>query len=232
MTYVIQPPAQPSVPVVGTEARFPVHRIYCVGRNYAAHAREMGSDPSREPPFFFCKPADAVTSAANGETLQLPYPAETQNYHYEVEMVVALAKGGSNIAPEDALSHVFGYGIGLDMTRRDLQGRMKDGGRPWEIGKAFEQSAPMAAIYPVSAVGHPENAEIWLHVNGVEKQRGNINDLIWPVADVISYLSRFFTLQPGDLIMTGTPEGVGPVVAGDTLRGHIEGLGELQVQII
>ena len=229
-TYLFPPAPVPSLPIRGEARRFPVGRIFCVGRNYHAHAVEMGRpvDKAAERAFYFTKTPSALVES--GATVA--YPPETTNYHFEMELVLAIGRPGFRVKAADAHTLVYGYAAGLDMTRRDLQGRMKDGGRPWEIGKAFEQSAPMAAIYPVSAVGHPENAEIWLQVNGVEKQRGNINDLIWPVADVISYLSRFFTLQPGDLIMTGTPEGVGPVIAGDALRCHIDGLGELQVHII
>ncbi|WP_069865869.1 fumarylacetoacetate hydrolase family protein [Pseudomonas citronellolis] len=232
MTYVFEPAAPTSLPVAGSDARFPVRRVYCVGRNYAAHAREMGFDPDREPPFFFCKPADAVVPVADGQTLELPYPAETANYHYEIELVVAIGKAGRNIPLERANEHVWGYAVGLDMTRRDLQMKMREMGRPWEIGKAFDESAPIAALHPASEVGHPAHAGIWLQVNGEDKQRSDIDKLIWSVPETIAYLSRFFELQPGDMIMTGTPEGVGPVVVGDLMLGGIDGLGELSVLII
>lgn len=232
MTYVIEPQAVTSLPIAGSEQRFPVRRVYCVGRNYAAHAREMGFDPDREPPFFFCKPTDTVIGVADGQTLELPYPSETSNYHYEIELVAAIGKGGSNIPLEEANDHVFGYAVGLDMTRRDLQMKMREMGRPWEIGKAFDQSAPIAPLHPASKVGHPTQAGIWLQVNGADKQRSDINKLIWSVPETIAYLSRFFELKPGDLIMTGTPEGVGPVVAGDRMVGGVDGLGELNVRIV
>jgi fumarylpyruvate hydrolase len=232
MTYLFEPAATTSLPIAGSDQRFPVRRVYCVGRNYAAHAREMGFDPDREPPFFFCKPADAVVPVADGQTLELPYPAETSNYHYEIELVAAIGKGGRNISLEQADEHVFGYAVGLDMTRRDLQMKMREMGRPWEIGKAFDASAPIAALYPVSQVGHPTQAGLWLQVEGQDRQRSDIDKLIWSVPETIAYLSRFFELQPGDLIMTGTPEGVGPVVAGELMVGGVDGLGELRVRVI
>jgi len=232
MSYVFEPAAPTSLPIVGSDTRFPVRRVYCVGRNYAAHAREMGFDPDREPPFFFCKPADAVVPVADGQTLELPYPAETANYHYEIELVAAIGKPGRNIPPEQANEHVWGYAVGLDMTRRDLQMKMREMGRPWEIGKAFDDSAPIAPLHPSSQVGHPTRAGIWLQVNGDDQQRSDIEKLIWSVPETIAYLSRYFELQPGDLIMTGTPEGVGPVVAGDLMLGGIDGLGELSVRVI
>ncbi|MFJ4064556.1 fumarylacetoacetate hydrolase family protein [Pseudomonas sp. NPDC089996] len=232
MTYLFEPAATTSLPIAGSDQRFPVRRVYCVGRNYAAHAREMGFDPDREPPFFFCKPADAVVPVADGQTLELPYPAETRNYHYEIELVAAIGKGGRNIPLEQANEHVFGYAVGLDMTRRDLQMKMREMGRPWEIGKAFDASAPIAPLHPASQVGHPAQATIWLQVDGQDRQRSDIDKLIWSVPETIAYLSRFFELQPGDLIMTGTPEGVGPVVAGELMVGGVDGLGELQVRVI
>lgn len=232
MSYVFEPAQPAAVPVAGDERRFPVRRIYCVGRNYAAHAREMGSDPDREPPFFFCKPADAVAPVREGETLQLPYPAQTQNFHYELELVAAIGRGGFEIPEDQALQHVWGYAVGLDMTRRDLQGQMKDTGRPWEIGKAFDHSAPIGPLQPVAQIGHLPEAELSLRVNGQEKQRGNTRDLIWSVAETIAYLSRFFRLEPGDLIYTGTPEGVGPVVRGDLMEGTVAGLGTLAVKVV
>ena len=232
MTYVFEPQAVTTLPVAGSDQRFPVRRVYCVGRNYAAHAREMGFDPDREPPFFFCKPADAVIGVAEGQTLELPYPSETGNYHYEIELVVAIGKAGRDIPLEQANEHVWGYAVGLDMTRRDLQMKMREMGRPWEIGKAFDQSAPIGPLHPASRVGHPGHAGIWLQVNAADKQRSDIDKLIWSVPETVSYLSRFFELQPGDLIMTGTPEGVGPVVAGDLMVGGVDGLGELHVRVV
>ncbi|NQD92536.1 fumarylacetoacetate hydrolase family protein [Pseudomonas sp. CrR25] len=232
MSYVVEPQGITSIPVVGSEQQFPVRRVYCVGRNYAAHAREMGFDPDREPPFFFCKPADAVIGVAHDQVFELPYPSETGNYHYEIELVVAIGKGGRDIPLEQANEHVWGYAVGLDMTRRDLQMKMREMGRPWEIGKAFDQSAPIAPLYPASQVGHPGQAAIWLQVNGEDKQRSDIDKLIWSVPETISYLSRFFELHPGDLIMTGTPEGVGAVVAGDLMVGGVDQLGELKVRVV
>ncbi|MGO4152391.1 fumarylacetoacetate hydrolase family protein [Cupriavidus sp. YAF13] len=231
MSFVITPPAAVALPVVGTSDQFPVRRVYCVGRNYAAHAREMGFDPDREPPFFFCKPADAVIPVAYGETLTLPYPAQTSNYHYESELVAAIGKGGSDIPLEQALEHVWGYAVGLDMTRRDLQMKMREMGRPWEIGKAFDASAPIGPIHPASDVGHFEQAAIWLTVNGADKQRSDVTHLIWSVAETVADLSRYFRLEPGDLIYTGTPEGVGAVKPGDLMVAGVERLGELSVRV-
>jgi fumarylpyruvate hydrolase len=225
MDYVIDSPQIPVLPVADTNKMFPVGRIYCVGRNYAEHTREMGHDPDRELPFFFMKPADAVVQ--NGVTL--PYPQATKDLHHEIELVVAIGKGGSDIAVEKALDHVFGYCVGLDMTRRDLQNEAKKAGRPWEMGKAFDNSAPCTAIKPVSAVGHPSKGAIWLKVNGQVKQKGDLADLIWNVPETIAYLSRLVTLKPGDLIMSGTPAGVGPVQRGDKLEGHIDGFGDLTI---
>ena len=232
MTFVFPPQAPTGLPIAGSDLCFPVRRVYCVGRNYAAHAREMGFDPDREPPFFFCKPADAVVPVADGQTLELQYPAETANYHYEIELVVAIGKGGRDIPEERASEHVWGYAVGLDMTRRDLQMTMREMGRPWEIGKAFDASAPIAPLHPASTVGHPTSAGIWLQVDGTDRQRSDIDKLIWSVPETIAYLSRFFELQPGDLIMTGTPEGVGPVVAGELMTGGVDGLGEIHVRVI
>lgn len=230
--FVFAPPAPVGVPVRGGSARFPVRRVYCVGRNYAAHAREMGSDPDREPPFFFCKPSDAVSYVLDGETGSFPYPPGSNNVHYEVELVVAIGKGGRDIAVEQAASHVFGYAIGLDMTRRDLQNESKKTGRPWETGKAFDRSAPIGPIVPVADIGHPQKGAVTLSVNGNEKQRGDLSDLIWSVPEMVSYLSRLFELQPGDLIYSGTPEGVGPVVRGDVMQCRIDGVGELAVEVV
>ncbi|MGE8566357.1 MAG: fumarylacetoacetate hydrolase family protein [Achromobacter sp.] len=232
MPFVFAPAAPVAVPVAGGQDAFPVRRVYCVGRNYAAHAREMGFDPDREPPFFFCKPADAVVPVADGQTLELPYPPETANLHYEIELVAAIGQGGANIAVDDALQHVWGYAVGLDMTRRDLQMKMREAGRPWELGKAFDQSAPIGPLHPAASVAGIEQAGIWLQVNGVDKQRSDIGKLIWSVAETIAYLSRYFRLEPGDLIYTGTPEGVGPVVRGDKMLGGVDGLGTLSVQMV
>ncbi|ARP91970.1 5-carboxymethyl-2-hydroxymuconate isomerase [Bordetella genomosp. 9] len=232
MSYVFAPPTIVAVPVAGSADSFPVRRVYCVGRNYAAHAREMGFDPDREPPFFFCKPADAVMPVAEGETLELPYPAETANYHYEIELVAAIGKAGANISVDSALDHVYGYAVGLDMTRRDLQMKMREAGRPWELGKAFDDSAPIGPIHTVAAKGHHDQAGIWLKVNGQDKQRSDTSKLIWSVAETIAYLSRYFRLAPGDLIYTGTPEGVGPVVKGDLMEGGVDGLGTLRARVI
>ncbi|MBI7310105.1 fumarylacetoacetate hydrolase family protein [Pseudomonas aeruginosa] len=231
MSYLFQPEPITTIAVSGSDQQFPVRRVYCVGRNYAAHAREMGFDPDREPPFFFCKPADAVISVGDGEVLMLPYPNETSNYHYEIELVVAIGKAGSDIPVESANEHVFGYAVGLDMTRRDLQVKMREMGRPWEIGKAFDQSAPIGTLHPASQVGHIAQGEIQLWVNGKTRQDSDIAKLIWSVPETISYLSRYFELRPGDLIFTGTPEGVGPVVSGDLMEGSVAGLGRLMVRV-
>ena len=223
--YVIEMGPQPSLPVAGTDARFPVGRIYCVGRNYADHAREMGHDPDREPPFFFMKAANSVVQS--GSTIA--YPVGTKDVHHEIEMVVALAKGGKNIPVEKALEHVYGYAVGLDMTRRDIQGEAKKMGRPWEMGKSFDESAPISEIKPASSVGHPAKGDIWLEVNGEVKQKGDLAMQIWTVPEQIAYLSNLITLMPGDLIFSGTPAGVGPIKAGDTLEGHVAGVGDLKV---
>ncbi|MDO4592988.1 MAG: fumarylacetoacetate hydrolase family protein [Comamonadaceae bacterium] len=230
MRFVFTPPVQASVPVAGQAEQFPVHRIYCVGRNYAEHAKEMGFT-GREAPFFFLKPADALLAGADGSTLRMPYPALTSNLHHEIELVVAIGKGGKNIPASQAMEHVWGYAVGLDMTRRDLQGEMKKQGRPWCIGKGFEFSAPMSAITPAAQAGNISQAEIWLQVNGQDRQRSYIHQLIWNIAEIIEHLSQAWELQPGDLIMTGTPEGVGAVAAGDVLEGGISGLGTLRVEI-
>jgi fumarylpyruvate hydrolase len=225
--YVIEPVALPSLPVAGDIRRFAVNRIYCVGRNYADHAREMGHDPDREPPFFFMKPASAiVTDGAN-----MQYPSLSNDVHHEIEMVVAIGKGGANIAADKALEHVYGYGVGLDMTRRDLQGEAKKMGRPWDTGKAFDQSAPCSALVPVAECGHPSHGSIRLMVNGEVRQEGDLNQLIWNVPDTIAYLSTLFTLQPGDLIFSGTPAGVGPIKKGDVLEGEVVGLPLLKTRI-
>jgi fumarylpyruvate hydrolase len=223
MSYAFDPPSQPSVAIEGDVARFPVHRIYCVGRNYAAHAREMG-DTSREPPFFFAKPADAVVPS--GSTIA--YPSNTADLHHEIELVVAIGKGGSDIPPETALGHVFGYAVGIDLTRRDRQGEMKAKGKPWEIGKFFDRSAP---ITPIVRGSTPPQGGIWLKVDGERRQHGEMADMIWSVAETIAILSRSWELKPGDLIYTGTPEGVGPVKLGQRLTGGVDGVGEIDITI-
>ena len=225
MNYAIEFPGAPTLPVVESNAAFPVGRIYCVGRNYAEHAREMGHDPDREPPFFFMKPADAIVR--NGATIA--YPQATKDLHHEIELIVAIGKGGSGIPVDKALDHVFGYGVGLDMTRRDLQGEAKKMGRPWEMGKAFDNSAPCTALKTVAMVGHPAKGAIWLKVNGEVKQKGDLSEMIWNVPETIAYLSNLITLRPGDIIMSGTPAGVGPVQRGDRLEGHVDGVGDLAV---
>ena len=232
MSFVFAPEAPVAVPVAGQEAAFPVRRVYCVGRNYAAHAREMGFDPDREPPFFFCKPANAIVVCPPGQTVDVHYPSVTQNYHHEIELVVAIGKAGCDISLEDAPKHIYGYAVGLDMTRRDLQFAMRDKGRPWDISKAFDESAPIAPIVPASAIGHPAAGAIWVQVDGADRQRSDITHLIWSVPEVVSNLSTFFELRAGDLIFTGTPEGVGPVVRGQVMRGGIDQLGELQVRVV
>ena len=229
MSFVIPAPTPVSIPVTGA-GLFPVHRVYCVGRNYAEHAQEMGFT-GREPPFFFMKPADAVVHVAEGSTGVIDYPTLTANLHHEIELVVAIGTGGRDIKAADALKHIWGYAVGLDMTRRDLQGEMKKQGRPWCIGKAFEQSAPMGSITPITTTGELSAGAITLLVNGVLKQKGDLKDLIWSVAETIEHLSAAWTLQPGDLIMTGTPAGVGAVVRGDVMEGAIAGLGTLKVAV-
>jgi len=225
--FVFAAPATPSVAVSGSSSRFPVRRVFCVGRNYASHAREMGSDPNREPPFFFTKPADAVVPAGGA----VPYPPATGDLHHEIELVVALGAGGADIAPAQALDLVWGYGVGLDLTRRDLQAAAKDTGRPWDMAKGFDASAPCSALHPVSEVGHPAKGRIWLEVNGALRQEGNLDELIWPIADVIAYLSRFVTLAPGDLIYSGTPSGVAALQPGDRLRGGVDGVDSFELEI-
>ncbi len=227
MNYLFPPGERPSVEIEDREDRFPVHRIYCVGRNYEAHAREMGADPSREPPFFFEKPPDAIV--ANHATI--PYPSRTKNFHHEIELVVAIGRGGRDIAAASALDHVFGYAAGNDLTRRDLQFEARDKGRPWDTGKAFDRSAAITRIRPVSVVGHISSGAIWLEVNGETRQKADVRELIWSVPELIAELSTLFELQPGDLIYTGTPAGVGPVKPGDVMRGSIEGLDVLVTKI-
>ncbi len=230
MNFVVTPPATVSVPVVGSSDLFPVHRIYCVGRNYEEHAKEMGFT-GREPPFFFLKPADAIVVVNAGETACMPYPSLTRNLHHEVELVVAIGIGGQNIRAADAHKHIYGYAVGLDMTRRDLQNEMKKAGRPWSIGKGFDHSAPIGPITPAVQSGDIGHAEIYLQVNGTERQRSNVSRLIWSIAETIEHLSAAWALQPGDLIYTGTPEGVAAVVSGDTMVGGVTGLSTITVQV-
>jgi fumarylpyruvate hydrolase len=232
MTFVFPPEAPVALAVAGCDDKIAVRRVYCVGRNYAAHAREMGFDPDREPPFFFCKPADAVVPVAQGETLELAYPARTTNYHYEAELVAVVGKAGADIPVERALDHLYGYAVGLDMTRRDLQMKMREMGRPWEIGKAFDRSAPIGPVHRASEVGHIERGAIGLSVEGQMRQSSDVSKLIWSVAETIADLSTFFRLEPGDLIYTGTPEGVGPVQRGELMIAAVERLGELHVRVI
>jgi fumarylpyruvate hydrolase len=217
----------PTIKIVGMDERFPARRVYCVGRNYIDHIREMGSD-EREPPFFFQKPTDALVLDGG----DFPYPPLSENVHYEIELVVAIGKAGRSIVPGDALDHVYGYAVGLDMTRRDLQGVAKDMRRPWEAGKAFDRAAPCSAIVPATDIGHPETGAIWLKVNGETRQEADLSHQIWSVPESISHLSELFELVPGDLIFTGTPSGVGPVKPGDAMVGGIEGIGELTVQVV
>jgi fumarylpyruvate hydrolase len=225
--FVLAPAGIPSVAVSGTDSRFPVRRIFCVGQNYAAHAREMGSDPDRAPPFFFGKPADAVADA--GSTI--PYPPQTANFHHEIELVVAIGTGGSDILAVAALGHVFGYAVGIDLTRRDLQQQAREAGRPWDWAKGFDNSAPCAAIHRAATVGHPSTGRIWLAVDGTVRQDGDLGELIWTVPEVIAAISQSVALRPGDLIFTGTPAGVGPLVPGNRVTAGIDGLGEIRIDI-
>jgi len=227
MNYVINLPTQNSLPVRGTEARFPVRRVYCVGRNYEAHAREMGTDPTREPPFIFQKPTDAVISGSTS----IPYPPQTRNLHYEIELVVAIGRRGVNVPESEALSLVYGYGVGIDLTRRDLQQAAKDGGKPWEWGKAFDKSAPCSALVPAEVIGRPASGRIWLSVNDVIKQDADISQLIWSVPEVIAFISASMVLEPGDLVFTGTPAGVGPLLPADRIQGGVDGIGTIEVCI-
>jgi fumarylpyruvate hydrolase len=228
MKYEFAPPMAPTVEIAGSQSRFPVHRIYCVGRNYAAHAREMGMDPEREPPFFFSKPADAVT--ANGAAV--PYPPRTSNLHHEIELVVAIGEGGRDIPVGNALAHVFGYAVGNDLTRRDLQFAAREKSQPWDVSKGFDHSAPLTAIRRVADVGHPARGAIWIEVNGESRQRADLSEMIWSVPEIISELSALFELKPGDLVFTGTPAGVGPVGRGDSLVGGVDGLDTLRTTIV
>ena len=229
MKYAVEPAPLPTLTVAGREERFPVNRVFCVGRNYAAHAREMGKDPDREPPFFFMKPANAIVDAAR--VGRIPYPPKTSNFHHEIELVVAIGQGGRNIPASEALDHVYGYAVGLDMTRRDLQLEARDKGRPWEFGKSFALSAPIGALKRAADVGHPKEAAITLEVNGKPRQSSDIAKLLWSVAECVSVLSEYEALEPGDLIMTGTPEGVNAVVPGDVMRGAVAGIGEIEVRV-
>jgi fumarylpyruvate hydrolase len=233
MSYVVTPPATVGLPIVGSSDLFPVRRVYCVGRNYAAHAREMGFDPDREPPFFFCKPNDdaSIVPVPAGETVGIPYPDQTANYHYEAELVVLIGQGGRDIAVEDAAKHIYGYAVGLDMTRRDLQMKMREQGRPWEIGKAFDFSAPIGPVRKLADAGEISSGAISLEVNGETRQKSDIRNLIWSVNEVIANLSTLFALQPGDLIFTGTPEGVGQVQRGQTMSVRIDGLDPIAVRV-
>ena len=224
--------AQPTIAIAGTADVFPVRRIYCIGRNYAAHAREMGADPTREPPFFFQKPSDAIQNVAPGTVADHPYPTLTSNYHYEVELVAALGKGGRSIPQERALECVYGYAVGLDMTRRDLQRASGDAKKPWEIGKSFDRSAPIGPLHPALAAAPLTEGAIWLKVNGVTKQNASLNQMIWSVAEQIAKLSEAFELMPGDVIYSGTPENVGPVVRGDVVECHVDGLPNLSIRIV
>lgn len=225
--YVFTPSAQASLAVAGSSERFPVRRIFCVGRNYAAHAREMGKDPDREAPFFFTKPADAALDTP----CTVPYPPLTENLHYEIELVIALGKGGSNIDESDVMDHVWGASVGVDLTRRDLQAEAKEAGRPWDWAKAFDKSAPIAPIVPIADVQSIEHGRIWLAVNGESRQDADLADLIWSVREHVSILAQAMELAPGDIIMTGTPAGVGAVTPGDVITGGVDGIGTLEVTV-
>ncbi|MGE0628985.1 MAG: fumarylacetoacetate hydrolase family protein [Hyphomicrobiaceae bacterium] len=227
MAYVFDPKPVATLPIAGSDTLYPVHRVYCVGRNYAEHAREMGSDPDKEPPFFFSKSPDNIVTDG-----KFPYPPATKDVHYEMELVVVLKSGGTDIKPADALQHVYGYAVGLDMTRRDLQNAAKKMGRPWEIGKMVEKSAPCTAIVPAAKIGHPAKGKIWLDVNGQRKQDADISDMIWDVPNQIAFLSQLWTLEAGDVIMTGTPAGVGSCQKGDVLKGGVDGVAEIEVKIV
>jgi len=232
MTYVISPPPVPAVAIAGSDDLFPVNRVYCVGRNYAAHAIEMGHDPDRDDPFFFKKAPDNLAPASELDGGgDFPYPPMTSDVHHEIELVVALKDGGADIGLENALDCIWGYGVGIDMTRRDLQGEAKKLGRPWDTGKAFDHAAPIGRLHPAGETGHLDQGRVWLEVNGEVRQEGDLNQLIWKVPELINYLSGLFTLRPGDLIFTGTPSGVGPVVKGDVLVGGVEGVSAIKVTV-
>ena len=226
--YVVAPPEIPTLPVVGLEGVFPIRRVFCVGRNYAAHAREMGSDPDREPPFFFMKPADAVVRSG----AVVPYPPATRDLQHEIELVVAIGEGGRDIPAAAALRHVYGYAVGLDLTRRDLQGEAKKTGRPWDMGKGFDASAPCSAVRPAAKIGHLDKGAIWLKVNGETRQSSDLSQLIWKIPEMIAYLSTLFTLAPGDLIFSGTPAGVAAVKRGDLLEGGVDGVGTIKLKVV
>jgi fumarylpyruvate hydrolase len=226
--FIVSAQPLPAIAVAGSDQQFPVHRIYCIGRNYAAHAREMGKDPEREAPFFFLKPADSVVASG----ARIGYPSRTQNLHHEIELVVAIGRDGADIPASAALDHVCGYAVGIDLTRRDLQLEARDKGRPWDVGKGFDHSAPCSELHLVSEVGHPKAGAIWLSVNGHERQRSDLSQLIWSVPEQIAVLSQYFVLRAGDLIFTGTPEGVGPLVRGDSVSGGIDALGEINIGIV
>jgi fumarylpyruvate hydrolase len=232
MSYVIPVWNIPSIPVAGRSDRFPVRHVYCVGRNYAEHAKEMGGDATKEPPFFFTKPADAIVPVVAPDVGEVHYPSATKNYQHELELVVAIGSAGVNLAPENAHAVIYGYAVGLDMTRRDLQNQMREIKRPWDIGKSFAEAAPIGPVYPVTQVGHPNKGRIALDVNGELRQRGDLSDMIWDVPHVLSFLSQYYELLPGDLVFTGTPSGVAAVAAGDQLVGRIEGLGTLSIRIV
>lgn len=225
--FVIDPPTAPTLPVAGSDALFPVRRVYCVGRNYAAHTIEMGGDPDREAPFFFQKNPDNLDPSG-----EFPYPVKSEDVHHEIELLVALKAGGTNIPVDRALDHVFGYAASLDMTRRDLQGEAKELRRPWEMGKAFERSAPCGPLVPASEIGHPSAGLIELRVNGAVRQTGDLGQMVWKVPEMISYLSEYFTLAPGDVILSGTPSGVGPVAKGDVMSARVEGVGGFEVRVV
>ncbi|HEY8370786.1 MAG TPA: fumarylacetoacetate hydrolase family protein [Thermodesulfobacteriota bacterium] len=227
MAYVIEQPPIPSLPVAGSRDRFPVRRIYCIGRNYRAHAIEMGHDPDREPPFFFMKPGDAIVESGSA----IPFPMATNDLHHEIELVAAIGKGGVRIPEARALEHVWGYGVGLDLTRRDLQAQAKDLRRPWDMGKGFDQSAPCSALRPAAEIGHPDSGAIWLKINGEIRQQSDLRYHIWTLPETIAILSQLVALAPGDLIFMGTPEGVGPIRPGDRLEGHVDRVGDLVVTI-
>jgi fumarylpyruvate hydrolase len=230
MSYVFNPAPHVSIPVTGRPERFPVRRIYCVGRNYVEHAKEMGFT-GREAPFFFMKPADALVVVPEGQTGEMAYPSLTKDFHHEIELVAAIGTGGKNIKAADAMKHIYGYAVGLDMTRRDLQGEQKKLGRPWDIGKGFDQSAPIGPLVPAAQAGDIENAEIWVQVNGKDRQRSTVSKLIWNIGEIIEHVSTAWELQPGDLIFTGTPEGVGPVQRGQTMNVRIDGLDPIAVRV-
>jgi fumarylpyruvate hydrolase len=231
MSYVIKPWDLPSLPIAGSSERFPVRHIYCVGRNYAEHAKEMGGDAAKEPPFFFTKPADAVVPVAGPDVASVHYPLATKNYQHELELVAAIGTAGDRLAPEQAQSIIYGYAVGLDMTRRDLQIEMREKKRPWDLGKSFAEAAPIGPVHPVATVGHPSRGRIALDVNGETRQQGDLSAMIWDVPHILHFLTQYYELLPGDLVFTGTPAGVGAVVSGDLLVGRIEGLGTLSVRI-